>query len=100
MAALKDLPIRSQNAPVDCRVMEAVMAHVTLQLGAAVIVPFGTRRRNATDTSRWKERSVREAAAIHAGLPVLPGRFGRYAHLRLMPPVTDNAGGRLVGGET
>lgn len=76
------------------------MAHFTLQLSAAIIVPFGTEpRRNATDTSRWKARSMREAAAIDAGLPVLPGRFSRYVHTHLMPPVTARAGGPLDGSE-
>jgi hypothetical protein len=74
------------------------MAHLTLQLGAAIIVPFGAigHRRGA---KRWQARMLRAAAAADAGLPVLPGRFSRYARIRPMPPVTARAGGPLDGGE-
>lgn len=75
------------------------MAHLTLQLGAAIVVPFGAMRPNATHVSRWKAQSLREAAAIDAGLPVLPGTFGRNAHVRLMAPVAARAGGALDGSE-
>lgn len=73
------------------------MAHLTLHLGAAIIVPIGIEHRHATDTPRWKARALREAAAIEAGLPVLVGRFSRYAHSRLMPRVAARAGGPLDG---
>ncbi|MEO8716513.1 MAG: hypothetical protein ABI369_16025 [Acetobacteraceae bacterium] len=75
------------------------MAHLTLQLGAAIVVPFGVMRRNPTDTSRWKARSLREAAAVDAGLPVLGGRFSRYVHARLLPAVTARTGGPVDGSE-
>ena len=46
------------------------MGHLTVQLGAALIVPIGTLSRKSTDTSGWKARSLREASAWGAGLPV------------------------------
>lgn len=60
------------------------MAHLTLQLGAALVVPFGTMRRNSTDTTPWKARSLREATAIEADPPILAGRFSRYAQGRTL----------------
>lgn len=47
------------------------MGHLTVQLGAALVVPIGTLSRKSTDTSGWKARSLREASASEAGLPVL-----------------------------
>lgn len=60
------------------------MAHLTLQLGAALVVPFGTKRHGSTDTTPRKARSLREAAAIESGLPILAGRFDRHAQVRLL----------------
>jgi len=73
------------------------MAHLTLQLGAAIIVPFGAIRRRPR-SGGWRVRMLR--AAADAGLPVLPGRFSRYARVRLMPRVTARAGGPLAGSES
>lgn len=75
------------------------MAQPTLQPSAAIVVPFGTGRSNAIDTSQWKAWSAREAAAIDAWLPVLPRRFSRYTHNRKIPPVTAVAGDSLDGSE-
>ena len=46
------------------------MGHLTVQLGAALVVPIGTLSRKSTDTSGWEARSLREASAWDAGLPV------------------------------
>ena len=46
------------------------MGHLTVQLSAALVVPIGTRSRKSADTSGWKARSLREASAWDAGLPV------------------------------
>ena len=75
------------------------MAHLTLQLGAALVVPFGTMRRGATDTTPWKARSLREAAAIDAGLPILAGRFNRCAQVRLLARVPARWSGSLDWNE-
>ena len=72
------------------------MAHLTLQLGAAITVPFGAIRPRP-GAKRWQVQMLR--AAADAGLPVLPGRFSRYARVRLMPQVPARAGGPLDGGE-
>ena len=72
------------------------MAHVSLQLGAAIIVPCGAIRRRR-GAEQWQVRMLR--AAADAGLPVLPGRFSRYARVRLMPRVPARAGGPLDGSE-
>jgi hypothetical protein len=63
--------------------MEAIMAHLILQLGASVLVPFGTVSRRLKGTPHWKVRSLREAAAIDAGLPVRLRRFSRSVGLLL-----------------
>ncbi len=48
------------------------MAHLTLQLGGPIVVPFsihfGSRRRR--DVPNWKIPSLLEASAIDAGLRV------------------------------
>lgn len=48
------------------------MAHLTLQLGGPLVVPFRVHfgRRQRRDTQSWKIRSLREASATDAGLPV------------------------------
>ena len=46
------------------------MGHLTVQLGAALVVPIGTLSRKSTNTSGWKARSLREASAWDADLPV------------------------------
>jgi hypothetical protein len=40
------------------------MAHLTLQLGAAIIVPVGALRRSRR-AGDWRKRAVREAAMLH-----------------------------------
>ena len=75
------------------------MAHLILQLGAALTVPFGMMRRGSTDTTPWKARSIREAARNDAGLPILAGRFNRYARVRLLACVPARRGGPLDGNE-
>ena len=75
------------------------MAHLTLQLGAALVVPFGDIRKQRRSRCP-RETELRLAAAAEAGLPVLRGRFSRYAHAYLLPPATDRAGGPLAGMET
>ena len=39
------------------------MAHLTLQIGAAIIVPVGPRRR-ARRVGDWRRRALREAALL------------------------------------
>ena len=56
-------------------------------------------RRDPTDIGRLQARLLRDAVAADAGLPVLPGRFSRYARVRLMPTVTARAGGSPEGSE-
>jgi hypothetical protein len=48
------------------------MAHLTLQLGGPIVVPFGIAALScrSVDTMNWKVRSWREAYASYAGLPV------------------------------
>jgi hypothetical protein len=75
------------------------MTYLTLQLGAAIVVPFGSIRRSSADTTHWKARSLREAATIDAGLSVLTGRFSRHTHLCLLPFVPTRRSGPLDGNE-
>jgi hypothetical protein len=56
---------------------EAVMAHLTLQLGAAIIVPFDLKHGRRTWRNYWRTRALREAAATEAGLPALSIGFAR-----------------------
>jgi hypothetical protein len=42
---------------------EIAMAHLSLQLGAALVVPFGARSRPARSGRSWRLRALREAAA-------------------------------------
>ena len=39
------------------------MAHFSLQLGAALVVPFGARRRLMRGRQNWRLLALREAAA-------------------------------------
>ena len=39
------------------------MAHLTLQLGAALVVPFDAPRRMTTHGSHWRVRALRATAA-------------------------------------
>lgn len=43
------------------------MAHLTLQLGAALVVPFAAPRRMVSSGPNWLSRAVREAALAAAG---------------------------------
>jgi len=46
--------------------MEVDMAHLTLQLGAAVVVPIRTPRKMASWLAHWRIRALSEAAAVAA----------------------------------
>lgn len=67
------------------------MAHLILQLGAALIVPFGVKRDRRQRVHwretrlHWRKRALREAATLEAGRPWLAGWFGRSAPLGLLP---------------
>ena len=63
------------------------MAHLTVQLGAALVVPIGTLSRKSTDTSGWKARSLREASAVEAGLSAQFGPQHRRRLHRFLAPV-------------
>ena len=107
---------RSPHALLASVIMEAVMAHLTLQLGAAIVVPFGVSHHHPTDARRWKTRAVREAAtikaglrwkarslreaaAIEAGLPLRSSRSNRCTLIRLLSSLPARGGGPLDGNE-
>ena len=71
------------------------MAHLILQLGASVLVPFGTVSGRLKDTPHWKVRSLREAAAIDVGLPVRLRRLSRSAGLLLPGTISAQTGHSL-----
>ena len=71
------------------------MAHFSLQLGAAIVVPFGDLRRKRQNISQLKARFLRETAAMEAGLPVRSGRFRDYARALLVPSTTAQSDHRL-----
>ena len=43
------------------------MAHLTLQLGAAVVIPIRTPRKTASRRAHWRVRALSEAAAAPLG---------------------------------
>jgi hypothetical protein len=57
------------------------MAHLTLQLGGPIVVPFGIAALScrSVDTMKRKVRSWREAHASYAGLPVRRSKPDRRA---------------------
>ena len=61
------------------------MAHLSLQLGAAAVVPFGARH-PTRGTRNWRLRALREAAAV-AGRDGGPSRKHRRRALSpAVPP--------------
>ena len=42
------------------------MAHLTLQLGAAVVIPIRAPRKMASGRAHWRVRALSEAAAVAA----------------------------------
>jgi len=53
--------------------MEALMAHLTLQLGAAVIIPFGPPSRINSSGCGWRGRALRAAAPGSLAAVLLAG---------------------------
>jgi hypothetical protein len=78
---------------------EAVMAHLTLQLGAAIIVPFDLKRGRRAWRNYWRTRALREAAATEAGLPALSTWVGSHAQMRQTLTVGGARGAGLDGAE-
>jgi hypothetical protein len=65
------------------------MAHLSLQLGGALVVPFGAPRRPRGDGRNWRFRALREAAAGRDGRP----RPSRRCRRRAIPPAVPAARG-------
>ena len=75
------------------------MAHLTLQLGAAVIVPIRAPGKTASGRAHWRVRALSEAAAAAAASL----NFGRAAShmgsLRSIGPVLARAAARGARSE-
>ena len=50
------------------------MAHVTLQIGAAIIIPVSSRRRMMR-TGNWRKRALREAALCQTQPAAWPAAY-------------------------
>ncbi len=74
------------------------MAHLTLQLGAAVVVPIRTPRKMASGRAHWRIRALSEAAAVAAASL----GFGSASHMgspRSIGPVLMRAPARGARSE-
>ena len=75
------------------------MAHLTLQLGAALVIPFDAPRRMASTGCGWRSRAMRAAVAAGvaagmwpAGWPLDRSRSFRYRRRRNRSLVSPEAG--------
>ncbi len=75
------------------------MAHLTLQLSAAIVVPLGTIRRHSTDTAAWQARALRETAAAEAGFPLRVRGRSRFAVARMLSTLAAGRDGSPDGNE-
>lgn len=48
------------------------MAHLTLQLGAALVIPFDAPRRRTNTGRGWRNRALRAAVAAGAAVGIWP----------------------------
>jgi len=73
------------------------MARLSLQLGAALVVPFAARRRPPRGGPNWRIRAL-HAAAGGSDAWGWPARDRRQALVRLAVPARRRAPARAVGG--
>ena len=72
------------------------MAHLTLQLGAALVIPFDAPRRMTSTGRGWRSRAMRAAVAAGAAAGMWPAewpldwsrsfRYRRRRNRSLVPP--------------
>lgn len=65
------------------------MAHLTLQLGAAVVVPIRAPRKTASGRAHWRVRALSEAASLGFGWSA-----SHIGSLRSIGPVLTRAAAR------
>ena len=70
------------------------MAHLTLQLGAAVVVPTRAPRKTASGHTHWRVRALSEAAAEAAGWLGFGWSASHIGSLRCIRPVLTRAAAR------
>ncbi len=70
------------------------MAHLTLQLGAAVVVPIRAPGKMASGRARWRVRALREAAAAAAASLGFGWSASHIGSPRCIGPVLTRAAAR------
>ena len=75
------------------------MAHLTLQLGAAVVVPIRTPRKMASGRAHWRIRALSEAAAVAATSLGFGWSASHMGSLRCIGPVVSCAAARGARSE-
>ena len=75
------------------------MAHLTLQLGAAVVVPIRTPRKLANGLAIWHIRALSEAAAVAAASLSFGWSASHMSGPRFIGPVLMRAAARGAHSE-
>jgi hypothetical protein len=79
--------------------MEADMAHLTLQLGAAVVIPIRAPRKMASGRTHWRVRALSEAAVAAAAPLGFNWSASHMGSPRCIGPVLARAAARGARSE-
>jgi hypothetical protein len=79
--------------------MEADMAHLTLQLGTAVVIPIRAPRKTASRRVHWRARALSEAVAAAAASLGFNWSASHMGSPRCIGPVLARAAARGAHGE-